>query len=77
MELFLSLEIDGGKKKKGKKKNYTTKKKIKHKHRNDKLATLKFYSFDEKTGKIVYKRKICPDCENGVFMAKHFDRFLF
>ena len=61
----------GGKKKK--KKNYTTKKKNKHRHRKEKLATLKFYTID-KNNKITRLRKVCPECGPGCFMAKHFDR---
>ena len=44
---YLTFELDGGKKKKGKKKAFTTKKKNKHKHRKEKLATLKLYSLDK------------------------------
>ena len=46
--LDISVKLLGGKK--GKKKNYTTKKKNKHKHRKEKLATLKLYSV--KNGKV-------------------------
>ena len=58
--------------KKGKKKAYTTKKKNKHKHRKEKLATLKLYSV--KNGKVQRERKVSPECGPGVFMAKHWDR---
>ena len=44
---YVTFELDGGKKKKGKKKAFTTKKKNKHKHRKEKLATLKLYSLDK------------------------------
>lgn len=44
---YVTFEMDGGKKKKGKKKAFTTKKKNKHKHRKEKLATLKLYSLDK------------------------------
>ena len=40
--LYLSLRLLGGGKKR-KKKNYTTPKKIKHKHKKVKLAVLKYY----------------------------------
>merc|ERR1712147_91236 len=52
---------------KRKKKNYTTPKKIKHKHRKDKVAD---------NGKINRLRRECPAEERGagVFMAAHFDR---
>ena len=68
--LYLNLKLLGGKK--GKKKNYTTKKKNKHKHRKEKLATLKLYSV--KNGKVQRERKVSPECGPGVFMAKHWDR---
>merc|ERR1712136_580531 len=48
--LHLVLRLRGGGKKR-KKKNYTTPKKIKHKHQKVKLATLKYYKVDE-NGKI-------------------------
>jgi len=69
--LHLSLGLLGGKK--GKKKQYTTKKKGHHKHRNVKLAVLKFYNIDG-AGHITPARKMCPTCGVGIFMAKHFDR---
>ena len=37
---------------KKKKKNYTTKKKNKHKHKSDKLSTLRYYAIDDKKGTI-------------------------
>ena len=72
--LHLVLRLRGGGKKR-KKKNYTTPKKIAHKHRKVKLAVLKFYKVDD-NGKIKRLRKECPspDCGAGVFMATHFDR---
>jgi len=69
--LHLSLGLMGGKK--GKKKVYTTKKKNHHKHKNVKLAVLKFYNIDA-GGHITPARKMCPTCGVGIFMAKHFDR---
>merc|ERR1719500_2181624 len=48
--LHLVLRLRGGAKKR-KKKNYTTPKKIKHKHRKVKLAVLKYYKVDD-NGKI-------------------------
>jgi len=59
--------------KKGKKKAYTTKKKNHHRHKNVKLAVLKFYNVD-KDGKVTAARRQCPTCGVGIFMAKHFDR---
>jgi len=69
--LHLSCGLLGGKK--GKKKVYATKKKNKHKHKNVKLAVLKFYNIDA-GGHITPARKMCPTCGVGIFMAKHFDR---
>ena len=71
---FLFLRLRGGAKKR-KKKNYTTPKKIKHKHRKVKLAVLKYYKVDD-NGKINRLRRECPaeECGAGVFMAAHFDR---
>ncbi|VEL38070.1 unnamed protein product [Protopolystoma xenopodis] len=72
--LDLNVELLGGGKKR-KKKAYTTPKKIKHKRRKIKMATLKFYKV-ESNGKVVRLRKECPNksCGSGVFMASHFDR---
>ena len=58
---------------KHKKKVYTTKKKNKHRHIKEKLATLRYYSVDG-SGKVVRNRKECPHCGRGFFMAKHMDR---
>lgn len=58
---------------KHKKKVYTTKKKNKHRHIKEKLATLRYYSVDG-SGKVVRNRKECPHCGVGFFMAKHMDR---
>merc|ERR1712137_243803 len=69
--VHMSLGLLGGKK--GKKKVYKTKKKNKHKHIPEKLATLKYYSIDG-NGAITRSRKICPECGPGFFMAKHLDR---
>lgn len=65
--------LGGGKKRK--KKTYTTPKKIKHKHKKVKLATLKYYAVDD-SNKITRLRKECPNecCGAGVFMAQHRDR---
>jgi ubiquitin-small subunit ribosomal protein S27Ae len=72
--LHLVLRLRGGGKKR-KKKNYTTPKKIKHKHRKVKLAVLKYYRVDD-SGKIHRLRRECPgeECGAGIFMAAHFDR---
>ena len=68
------LRLRGGGKKR-KKKVYTKPKKIKHKHKKVKLATLKYYKVDG-NGKITRLRRVCPDpnCGPGTFMASHFDR---
>ena len=70
----LVFSLDGGAKKR-KKKQYTTPKKIKHKHRKEKMATLKYYSVDG-DGKIQRLRRECPSetCGAGIFMAFHKDR---
>merc|ERR1739842_260703 len=72
LHLVLRLRVGA---KKRKKKNYTTPKKIKHKHKKVKLATLRFYKVDD-NGKITRLRRECPaeECGAGVFMAAHFDR---
>jgi len=68
-----SIPLSGAGGKKRKKKVYTTPKVIKHKHKTEKLATLKFYKVDD-DGKIVKQRLDCPVCGVGVFMALHHDR---
>jgi small subunit ribosomal protein S27Ae len=72
--LHLVLRLRGGGKKR-KKKNYTKPKRIKHKHKNVKLAIMKAYSVDD-DGKITKVRKECPmaQCAPGTFMANHQDR---
>merc|ERR1719464_1664335 len=72
--LHLVPRLRGGGKKR-KKKNYTTPKKIKHKHKKVKLAVLKYYRVDD-NGKIHRLRRECPaeECGAGIFMAAHFDR---
>jgi len=72
--LHLVLRLRGGAKKR-KKKNYTTPKKIKHKHQTAHLAELKYYKVDD-NGKINRLRRECPaeECGAGVFMAAHHDR---
>merc|ERR1712018_196690 len=63
--------LGGGRKRK--KKVYTTPKKIKHKRKKVKLATLKYYKVTD-TGKIERKRKENPMMP-GCFMAAHKDRY--
>merc|ERR1712224_750112 len=69
--LHLVLRLRGGGKKR-KKKNYTTPKKIKHKHKKVKLSVLKYYRVDD-NGKIHRLRRECPavECGAGIFMAAH------
>jgi len=70
---LVSSLLGGGKKRK--KKNYTTPKKVKHKHKKVNLAVLKNYRVDD-NGKIQRLRRECPaeECGAGIFMAAHFDR---
>merc|ERR1712018_459471 len=63
--------VGGGRKRK--KKVYTTPKKIKHKRKKVKLATLKYYKVTD-TGKLERLRKENPMMP-GVFMATHKDRY--
>jgi small subunit ribosomal protein S27Ae len=69
LHLVLRL-LAGGKKRK--KKNFKTPKKLKHKHKKVKLATLKYYQV-EANGKVNRLRMVCPAevCGPGVFMANH------
>jgi small subunit ribosomal protein S27Ae len=71
--LHLVLRLRGGGKKR-KKKVYTKPKKIHHKHKSVKLATLKFYKVDD-GGKVKRLRKDCPTCGAGVRLAVHHDRY--
>jgi ubiquitin len=74
--LHLVLRLRGGMGgKKRKKKNYTTPKKIPHKHRKVEMAMLKYYKVDD-NGKVTRLRRECPgpQCGAGVFMASHADR---
>ncbi|KAG7661712.1 SEC10 [[Candida] subhashii] len=72
--LHLVLRLRGGGKKR-KKKVYTTPKKIKHKHRKNKLAVLTYYKVDNE-GKVERLRRECPapTCGAGIFMADMKDR---
>jgi small subunit ribosomal protein S27Ae len=71
--LHLVLRLRGGAKKR-KKKVFSKPKKIKHKKRKVKLASLKYYKVDGE--KVVRLRKECPSetCGAGIFMATHHDR---
>lgn len=69
--LEVQESLEGGKKKK---KQFTTPKKKHHVHKKEKLAVLKIYKVDS-AQKITRTRKPCQVCGNGVFMAKHKNRF--
>ena len=71
--LEVMLELLGGAKKK-KKKAYTTPKKKAHKHKNVKLATLKYYKID-KSGKVEKSKYECENCGAGCFLAEHKNRY--
>jgi small subunit ribosomal protein S27Ae len=76
--LFVCVDVLGGGKKKGgkKKKAYTTPKKNKHKHKNQKLHVLEYYAL--KDGKAEKIKKTCENetCKDkGVFMANHWNRY--
>ena len=71
-QLYVSLRLLGGGKKR-KKKTYTTPKKQKHKHKKVQLRVLKLYKVDD-SGKVQRLRKVCPTCGPGIFMATHFNR---
>ena len=68
------LGLDGGAKKK-KKKAFTTPKKAAHKHKNRKLATLKYYQVDPSSNKVERLKMDCENCGVGVFMAEHKNRY--
>jgi ubiquitin-small subunit ribosomal protein S27Ae len=72
--LHLVLRLRGGGKKR-KKKVFLKPKRIAHRHKNVKLAVLKFYTVDS-NGKVTRVRRECPnaDCGAGTFMATHYDR---
>lgn len=72
-ELYVSLRLLGGAKKR-KKKTYSKPKKLKHVHKKVKLRVLNFYKVDP-SGKVERLRKVCPTCGPGIFMASHIDRF--
>lgn len=66
--------VGGGKKRK--KKTYTKPKKLKHVHKNVKMASLKYYKVGD-DGTIERLRRECPEdiCGAGIFMANHHDRY--
>lgn len=72
--LHLVLRLRGGGKKK-KKKNYTTPKKIKHKHKKNPLAVLKYYQVDGDKEATSLKNWCDNEiCGPGVRLAVHYDR---
>ena len=73
--LHLVLRLRGGKKKKRKKKSFTTKKRVPHTRKKEKLKLLKLFKVD-KEGKVDAQRKECENCP-GSFMAKHKDGRLY
>ena len=65
--------LEGGKKGKKKKKNYTTPKHVSHKKKKVKLAVLRNYSINKE--EVVSRRLNCiAGCPAGVKMAEHKDR---
>jgi small subunit ribosomal protein S27Ae len=67
--LHLVLRLRGGKKKKRTKKSFTTKKRVPHKRKKEKLKLLKLFQV-KKDGSVESARKECPHCP-GSFLAKH------
>ncbi|KAH0792034.1 Ubiquitin-40S ribosomal protein S27a [Histomonas meleagridis] len=68
-------ECDGGKKKKRKKKSFTTKKRVPHTRKKEKMKLLKLFKIG-KDGSVEPQRKECENCK-GCFMAKHKDGRLY
>merc|ERR1711862_49174 len=73
-ELTVHAPLDGGKKKKHKKKKYETPKKIKHKHIKRPKALLEYFSVDEQSGKVKKLKQESPQFA-GAYMAEHPDRY--
>ena len=77
----LAVSVDGGKKKKKKKKMIKGKQiKTAHKHKNVRLAVLKYFKVEgdgeSEDYKVTRTKQECPhpDCGAGVFMGVHKDR---
>jgi len=49
-------------------------KKAEAKAKEGKVTSKKWTAYDVSGGSVVRKRKSCPKCGDGVFMAKHKDR---
>ena len=73
--LHLVLRLRGGKKKKRKKKSFTTKKRVPHTRKKEKMKLLKLFKIN-KDGTVEPQRKECENCK-GAFMAKHKDGRLY
>ena len=73
-ELYIEWDAEGGKKKKRKKKAFTSKKRVPHTRKKEKLKILKL--FKVKDGNVEPTHKECPNCP-GCFMAKHKDGRLY
>ena len=73
-ELHLEWDAEGGKKKKRKKKAFTSKKRVPHTRKKEKLKVLKL--FKVKDGNVEPTHKECPNCP-GCFLAKHKDGRLY
>lgn len=73
--VFVVSSLDGAKKKKRKKKSYTTKKRVPHTRKKEKLKLLKLFKIN-KDGTIEEQRQQCANCK-GAFMAKHKDGRLY
>ena len=73
-ELYVEWDAEGGKKKKRKKKAFTSKKRVPHTRKKEKLRVLKL--FKVKDGNVEPTHKECPNCP-GCFLAKHKDNRLY
>merc|ERR1711907_663739 len=73
-EICVHMPLDGGKKKKHKKKKYETPKKIKHKHLKRPKALLEYFTVDEQSGKVKRLKQESPKSA-GSYMAEHPDRY--
>jgi small subunit ribosomal protein S27Ae len=67
--LHLVLRLRGGKKKKRKKKAFTSKKRIPHKRKKEKLKLMKLFKI-QRDGTVEPQRKECAQCA-GSFRAQH------
>jgi len=67
------MSLDGGKRKR-KKKQHTTPKRIPHKHKKRPKALLEYFSVDDATGKVKRLKQESPNAA-GAYMADHPDRF--